>query len=135
MGSKYHIPALKQFLKDRFPDATKNDLFACFIERGYTLAFNSSHIGIPWIHDRRSSGCSYRPVTEGLRQRLIDKENVTICTMAHLANSSDSGFAGREHRSHMYFRTLYKGWIRISGRKGCYISADLTFRGSDKPIT
>ena len=42
MGSKFHIPILKKFLKDHFPDG-KSDLFACFIERGFTLAFCVFH--------------------------------------------------------------------------------------------
>ena len=33
---------VKQFAKDHFPDA-KSDLFACFIERGYTLAKGAGH--------------------------------------------------------------------------------------------
>ena len=42
MGSKFHIPILKKFLKDHFPDG-KSDLFACFIERGFTLAKDAGH--------------------------------------------------------------------------------------------
>ena len=37
MGSKGMNALVKNFAKDYFPDA-KSDLFACFIERGYTLA-------------------------------------------------------------------------------------------------
>lgn len=36
MGSRGMNASLKEFAKDYFPDA-KSDLFACFIERGYTL--------------------------------------------------------------------------------------------------
>ena len=42
MGSKFHIPILKKFLKDHFPDG-KSDLFACFIDRGFTLAKDAGH--------------------------------------------------------------------------------------------
>ena len=45
MGSKFHIPILKKFLKDHFPDA-KSDFFACFIERGFTLAKDAGHNGM-----------------------------------------------------------------------------------------
>lgn len=37
MGTKYMPPPVNRFAKDNFPDANK-DLFACFIERGYSLA-------------------------------------------------------------------------------------------------
>lgn len=37
MGGRYMSPEVKKFAKSYFPDA-KSDLFACFIERGYTLA-------------------------------------------------------------------------------------------------
>ena len=40
MGSKGMNPLVKKFAKDEFPDA-KADLFACFIERGFTLASHS----------------------------------------------------------------------------------------------
>ena len=42
MGSKGMNALVKKFAKDHFPDA-KSDLFACFIERGYTLAKDAGH--------------------------------------------------------------------------------------------
>ncbi len=42
MGGKGMNPLVKKFAKDYFPDS-KLDLFACFIERGYTLAKRCGH--------------------------------------------------------------------------------------------
>ena len=42
MGRKGMNALVKKFAKDQFPDA-KSDLFACFIERGYTLAKAAGH--------------------------------------------------------------------------------------------
>ena len=42
MGGKGMNALVKKFAKDHFPDA-KSDLFACFIERGYTLAKAVGH--------------------------------------------------------------------------------------------
>tara|TARA_R110001583_G_scaffold85875_1_gene224968 strand:- start:7636 stop:11286 length:3651 start_codon:yes stop_codon:yes gene_type:complete len=42
MGGKGMNASVKKFVKDFFPNA-KSDLFACFIERGYSLAKHSGH--------------------------------------------------------------------------------------------
>ena len=42
MGSRGMNALVKKFAKDYFPDA-KSDLFACFIERGFTLAKDAGH--------------------------------------------------------------------------------------------
>ena len=42
MGSRGMNALVKKFARDQFPDA-KSDLFACFIERGYTLAKDAGH--------------------------------------------------------------------------------------------
>jgi hypothetical protein len=42
MGTKFMNTQVKQFAKDEFPDA-KNDLFACFMERGYAFAKSSGY--------------------------------------------------------------------------------------------
>jgi type II restriction/modification system DNA methylase subunit YeeA len=42
MGGKGMNAQVKKFAKDHYPDA-KSDLFACFIERGYTLARDAGH--------------------------------------------------------------------------------------------
>ena len=115
MGSKYHVPVLKQFLNDHFPKA-KNDLFACFIER--SLAFTRPHgyLGFmsPFVWMFISSH-------HGLRQRLINEENITT-----LIQLEYSGFAGATVPICTF--TLQRN--RISGRKGCYIRLS-DFRGSE----
>jgi hypothetical protein len=45
MGSKFHVPIVKEFTKRYFPDA-KGDLFTCFIERGFTLGFPSGNLSM-----------------------------------------------------------------------------------------
>lgn len=42
MGTKGMNTVMKKFAKNHFPDA-KSDLFACFIERGYTLTRDTGH--------------------------------------------------------------------------------------------
>ena len=115
MGSKFHVPVLKQFLNDHFPKA-KNDLFACFIER--SLAFTRPHgyLGFmsPFVWMFISSH-------HGLRQRLINEENITT-----LIQLEYSGFAGATVPICTF--TLQRN--RISGRKGCYIRLS-DFRGSE----
>lgn len=115
MGSKFHIPALKQFLKDHFPEA-KNDLFACFIER--SLAFTKPHGYLGFMSPLVWMFLSSH---QDLRQRLINTENITS-----LIQLEYSGFAGATVPICTF--TLQRD--RVSGRKGCYIRLS-DFRGSD----
>ena len=78
MGSKGMNLLLKKFAKDYFPDA-KSDLFACFIERGFTLAkdvgYNAMVTMQSWM---------FLSSFEKMRERMLREK--TIRTMAHLAN-------------------------------------------------
>ena len=68
---------VKKFAKDHFPDA-KSDLFACFIERGYTLAKAAGHNAMVTMQS-----WMFLSSFEKMRERMLREK--TIKTMAHLA--------------------------------------------------
>ena len=76
MGSKGMNALVKKFAKDHFPDA-KNDLFACFIERGYTLAKDAGHNAMVTMQS-----WMFLSSFEKIRERMLREK--TIVTMAHL---------------------------------------------------
>ena len=78
MGSKGMNALVKKFAKDHFPDA-KNDLFACFIERGYTLAKDAGHNAMVTMQS-----WMFLSSFEKMRERML--RDKTIVTMAHMAN-------------------------------------------------
>ena len=115
MGSKFHIPVLKKFLKDHYKGYEK-DVFSAFIDRG--LAFSKPHgrLGFmsPFVWMFISSH-------EHLRTRLIDKETITS-----LVQLEYSGFEGATVPICTF--TLQKGCV--DAQKGCFIRLS-DFRGSD----
>ena len=115
MGSKFHIPVLKKFLKDYYKGYEK-DVFSAFIDRG--LAFSKPHgrLGFmsPFVWMFISSH-------EHLRTRLIDKETITS-----LVQLEYSGFEGATVPICTF--TLQKG--HVDAQKGCFIRLS-DFRGSD----
>ena len=78
MGGKGMNAVVKQFAKDHFPDA-KSDLFACFIERGYTLAKDAGHTAMVTMQS-----WMFLSSFEKLRERMLREK--TISTMVHMAN-------------------------------------------------
>ena len=78
MGSKGMNTLVKKFAKDQFPDA-KSDLFACFIERGYTLAKSVAHEAMVTMQS-----WMFLSSFEKMRERMLREK--TIGTMAHMAN-------------------------------------------------
>ena len=78
MGSKGMNALVKKFAKDHFPDA-KSDLFACFIERGYTLAKDAGHNAMVTMQS-----WMFLSSFEKMRERML--RDKTIGTMAHMAN-------------------------------------------------
>ena len=78
MGSKGMNALVKKFAKYQFPDA-KSDLFACFIERGYTLAKDAAHEAMVTMQS-----WMFLSSFEKMRERMLREK--TICTMAHMAN-------------------------------------------------
>ncbi len=71
MGSKGMDALVKSFTKDRFPDA-KNDLFACFIERSYSLA---KHVGQIALVTMQS--WMFLSSFERLRDTMLSEKTVT----------------------------------------------------------
>ena len=86
MGSKFHIPILKKFLKEHFPD-TKSDLFACFIERGFTLAKDAGHNAMVTMQS-----WMFLSSFEKMRGRMLREK--TILTMAHLGARAFGSISG-----------------------------------------
>lgn len=78
MGGKSMNPVLKAFARSRFPDS-KSDLFACFIERGYTLA---SGTGFHAMVTQQS--WMFLSSFEDMRERIVREK--LLCTVAHLAS-------------------------------------------------
>jgi hypothetical protein len=78
MGAKAMTGLLKQFAKDNYPDS-KADLFAMFIERGFSLALPNGWSAMVTMQSWMFLG-SY----ETLRQKTLTKQ--TIHAMVHMAN-------------------------------------------------
>ena len=115
IGSKFHFPMLKKFLKDYY-DGYEKDVFSAFIDRG--IAFSKLHgrLGFmsPFVWMFISS-------YEKLRSRIINKETITS-----LVQLEYSGFEGATVPICTF--TLQKG--HLNGRKGSFIRLS-DFRGSD----
>ena len=86
MGSKGMNALVKKFAKDHFPDA-KNDLFACFIERGYTLAKDAGHNAMVTMQS-----WMFLSSFEKMRERML--RDKTIKTMAHLGARAFGSISG-----------------------------------------
>ena len=86
MGSKGMNALVKKFAKDHFPDA-KNDLFACFIERGFTLAKDAGHNAMVTMQS-----WMFLSSFEKMRERMLRKK--TINTMAHLGARAFGSISG-----------------------------------------
>ena len=115
MGSKFHIPVLKEFLKDRYKGYEK-DVFSAFIDRDLAFSKPDGRLGFmsPFVWMFISSH-------ESLRTRLIDEETITS-----LVQLEYSGFEGATVPICTF--TLQKG--HVAAQKGCFIRLS-DFRGSD----
>ena len=121
MGSKFHTPVLKKFLKDQYKGYEK-DMFSAFIDRD--LAFSKPHgrLGFmsPFVWMFISSH-------ERMRTRLIDEETITS-----LIQLEYSGFEGATVPICTF--TLQKG--HVASQKGCFIRlSDFRGSGSQAPRT
>ena len=76
MGSKGMNPLVKKFAKDDFPDA-KTDLFACFIERGFTLARTRA------LGDGHHAVWMFLSSFEAMRERMLREDHPHL---AHLGS-------------------------------------------------
>ncbi|MBK6763407.1 MAG: BREX-1 system adenine-specific DNA-methyltransferase PglX [Micrococcales bacterium] len=80
MGSGSMNALLKKFAKDHFPSA-RSDLFACFIERSYSLAKNLGNIAMVTMQSWMFLSSYQR-----MRERLLREK--TITTMAQIGYNS-----------------------------------------------
>lgn len=78
MGTGGMNSLMKGFAKDNYSDA-KRDLFACFIERGYTLSTDFGYIAMVTMQS-----WMFLSSFEKMRGRMLRKK--TIGTMAHMSN-------------------------------------------------
>ena len=86
IGSKGMNALVKKFVKDHFPDA-KRDLFACFIERGFTLAKDAGHNAMVTMQS-----WMFLSSFETMRERMLREK--TIKTMAHLGARAFGSISG-----------------------------------------
>ena len=86
MGSKGMNALVKKFAKDQFPDA-KSDLFACFIERGYTLAKKAGYDAMVTMQS-----WMFLSSFEKMREQMLREK--TIGTMAHLGARAFGSISG-----------------------------------------
>jgi type II restriction/modification system DNA methylase subunit YeeA len=77
---------VKKFVKEYYPDA-KSDLFACFIERGYTLAKADGNNAMVTMQS-----WMFLSSFEKMRGRMLREK--TICTMAHLGARAFGSISG-----------------------------------------
>ncbi len=80
MGSGGMNTLVKKFAQDAYPEA-KSDLFACFIERSYTLAKSSGHMAMVTMQN-----WMFLTSFEKMRRRLIAEKSLS--SMAHIGYNS-----------------------------------------------
>ncbi|MBV1884603.1 MAG: BREX-1 system adenine-specific DNA-methyltransferase PglX [Pseudomonadales bacterium] len=86
MGGKGMNSVVKNFVKNNFPDA-KSDLFACFIERGYTLAKTTGHNAMVTMQS-----WMFLSSFEAMRINMLTEK--TINSMAHLGARAFGSISG-----------------------------------------
>ena len=115
MGSKFHIPVLKKYLKENY-NGYEKDVFSAFISRDIEFSKPHGLLGFmsPFVW-------MFIPSHEPLRTRLIERE-----TFTSLVQLEYSGFEGATVPICAF--TLQKG--NIKGQKGGYVRLN-DFRGAD----
>ena len=86
MGRKGMNDLVKKFAEVHFPDA-KSDLFACFIERGHTLAKDAGHNAMVTMQS-----WMFLSSFQKMRERMLREK--TIGTMAHLGARAFGSISG-----------------------------------------
>jgi len=115
MGSKYHVSALKNFMKDHYVDA-KSDLFSAFVIRCSVMGHPNARVGMMspnvWM---------YISSHEGLRQFISSKT-----TLASLIELPLSGFKGAT----VQICSFTFSNVHVSNAKGSFIRL-VEFKGGD----
>jgi type II restriction/modification system DNA methylase subunit YeeA len=114
MGSKFHIPVLKSFLKNHY-NGYEKDVFSAFFDRNLVLSKPYGRLALmsPFVWMFISS-------YEGLRKRLIGQE-----TIASLVQLEYSGFEGAT----VPICSFILRRLHVARQKGCFIRLS-DFRGS-----
>jgi SAM-dependent methyltransferase len=86
MGGKGMFSTVKKFAGKHFPDV-KSDLFACFVERGYTLAKDGGRDAMVTMQS-----WMFLSSFEAMRERMLCEK--TVATMAHLGAGGFGSIAG-----------------------------------------
>ena len=86
MGSKYMAQRLKQHAKDNYPDS-KKDLFACFIERGYTFGKENGRSSMITMQN-----WMFLASFQSMRERLLKEKSLT--SMLHLGPRAFGSISG-----------------------------------------
>ncbi len=120
MGGKYMSALLKRFAKDYFADA-KNDLFACFIERGYTLAKNHGHGAIVTMQS-----WMFLSSFEQLRRRMLNQK--TIRTMTQIGYNSFPSLNSKIAQATVFSLSNH----RIERFSGSFINLNLAPQSANK---
>ena len=120
MGGKGMNALVKKLAGDQFPDA-KSDLFACFIERGYTLAKHAGNIAMVTMQS-----WMFLSSFEKMRVRMLREK--TIRTMAQIGYNSFPSL-----NSKIALATVFSvSNIRVSEFSGTYIDLNSAPQSADK---
>ncbi len=120
MGSNYHSPVLKKFTKECFPDS-KSDLFACFIERGFTLATDLGHSAMVTMQS-----WMFLSSLEKIRARMLREK--TISSLAHIGFNSFPSLNSKVALATMFALRNKE----ISGFTGTYLNLNDAHPSADK---
>ncbi len=122
MGSKGMNTVVKKFAKDNFPNA-KSDLFACFIERGYSLAkatgYNAMVTMQSWM---------FLSSYEVLREKLIDQK--TIKTLTQIGYNSFPTLNSKIAQAVVFTTANYE----VEGHSGTYVNLNNAPQSGDKNL-
>ena len=120
MGSSGMCALMKDFAKEYFPDS-KDNLFACFIECGYTLTKDFGHSAMVTLQN-----WMFLSSFERMRKRMLEER--TICTMAHIGYNSFPSL-----NSKVALATAFSLRVnRINGYIGSFVNLDDAPRAADK---
>ena len=120
MGSKGMNALVKKFAKDHFPDA-KSDLFACFIERGYTLA---KDVGLNAMVTMQS--WMFLSSFQKMRERMLREK--TITTMAQIGYNSFPSMNSKVAQATVFSL----GNLRVGNFSGTFINLNSGPQSADK---
>ena len=120
MGSSGMNVLVKKFAKDYFPDA-KSDLFACFIERGYTLA---KDVGLNAMVTMQS--WMFLSSFQKMRERMLREK--TITTMAQIGYNSFPSMNSKVAQATVFSL----GNLRVGNFSGTFINLNSGPQSADK---